>query len=98
MCPIPRATDGRYRKAQFFVTMTLGLIAFFLTTSCFAQSPPLGPPNETVDKFDVAGSVLIDLVQHQVQTTIDTTNANLKAQGKGARVSALPTQSWPPYR
>jgi hypothetical protein len=97
MCLLLAASDWRRGKAQVLLTMVSGLIAFFLATSCFAQSPPLGPPNETVDRYDVPSVALLDIVQHELQAAIDTTNATLKDKADGTTVSALPVQSWPPF-
>ena len=70
-----------------------GLTTFLLAASCFAQSPPLGPPRIVVDKFDVSASVLAGYVQTAVQGILTSTNASLQQQGHSARVSELPLQS-----
>lgn len=73
-------------------------LALFLVDSCFAQSPPLGPPDIHVDNYDIGVGLLTGIVTVQVQQSIDATNASLENQKQGARVSALPLQFWTPYR
>jgi hypothetical protein len=80
------------------IALLSGLPLVFLVGSGLAQSPPLGPPEIKVDKYDVSAGVLTGIVQHQIQVTLDATNSNLQSQGQGARVSALPIQFWSPYR
>ncbi len=78
---------------RLFASFTLLLVG-----NCFAQSPPLGPPEIKVDKYDVSSGVLTGMVQQQLNKTLTDTNKNLSDQGIDAHVSALPIQFWSPYR
>lgn len=51
-----------------------------------AQPPPIGPPLNHSDKGSVLIRLLTSVMRSRAQTTVDETNARLKAQNKSTRV------------
>jgi len=66
------------------------LTALVLTLSAAlasAQPSPIGPPPNHTDKGSVLIPLLTNVMRSRAQTTVDETNARLRAQGKSTRVS-----------
>jgi len=90
--------SARFNRLALYVARFTSALGLLLAVNAWGPSPPLGPPEIKVDKYDVGAGVLTGIVNQQLKSTLDATNTSLQNQGYDARVSALPMQFWSPYR